>query len=545
MIKKIFIQNYKIFDHFDLDLNKDINIIVGDNEAGKSTILEAINLVLTKRLNGRLLEYELTPYLFHYETAQKYIKSIRDGSKEPPPKIIIEVYLDEDHLLELEPLHRGKLEALRGSMNSKKEDSMGIKIEITFNEDYKEEYENLIANSSDKIELIPSEYYKILWRSFANNGITSTRSLPIRLSYIDATTIRLQNGTDYYLQDIIKSGLDVKERVELSVAYRNLKEEFSKEDSIKKINHNLSSQKGAITNKNLSISIDVSQKSNWENHLIPHLDALPFHFIGKGEQNALKIMLALERKAGESNIILIEEPENHLSFSSMHSLISKIKTKCYEKQIIITTHSAYVLNKLGLEYLILICNKANKPLKLNSLEQTTQDYFKKLPGYDTLRLILAKKTILVEGPSDELIVQKAYKQKYGKLPIESGIDIISIRGLSFARFLDIAKVLKNDVVIITDNDGESSKKKQKYEPYAGYNNIKICISNNDTLKTLEPQIVNCNRLEVLNKILNKNFVDKEAMIKYMSTKDKKTECALKILETEESIKFPDYIEEAI
>jgi predicted ATP-dependent endonuclease of OLD family len=32
----------------------------------------------------------------------------------------------------------------------------------------------------------------------------------------------------------------------------------------------------------------------------------------------------------------------------------------------------------------------------------------KLPGYDTLRLILCNKAILVEGPSDELIVQKAY-----------------------------------------------------------------------------------------------------------------------------------------
>jgi AAA15 family ATPase/GTPase len=65
MIKKVFIQNYKIFDHFELDLNDTLNIIVGDNETGKSTILEAINLALTKRLNGRFIEFELTPYLFN------------------------------------------------------------------------------------------------------------------------------------------------------------------------------------------------------------------------------------------------------------------------------------------------------------------------------------------------------------------------------------------------------------------------------------------------------------------------------------------------
>ncbi len=29
MIKKIYIKNYKIFDHFDLELNDALNIIVG------------------------------------------------------------------------------------------------------------------------------------------------------------------------------------------------------------------------------------------------------------------------------------------------------------------------------------------------------------------------------------------------------------------------------------------------------------------------------------------------------------------------------------
>lgn len=43
------------------------------------------------------------------------------------------------------------------------------------------------------------------------------------------------------------------------------------------------------------------------------------------------------------------------------------------------------------------------------LTPDTYSYFKKLPGYDTLRLILAHRVILVEGPSDDLIVQHAYK----------------------------------------------------------------------------------------------------------------------------------------
>jgi len=537
MIKKIFIQNYKIFDKFELELKSGLNIIVGDNEVGKSTILEAVNLALTKRLNGRFIEYEITHHLFNKKCVDKYLKSLKEGKPIQLPEIIIELYFDD--ILELA--------SLRGSMNTKREDCIGIKLEVVFDEDYQEEYENLSKNTSDKVRLIPAEYYKVRWYSFGNRAIT-TRSLPIRLSYIDAATIRLQSGTDYYLQDIIKTDLDPKERVELNIAYRKLKELFSKEDSIKGINDKLKSKKGAITNKDLSISIDISQKSNWETNLVPHLDDLPFQLIGKGEQSALKIMLALERKGVESNIILIEEPENHLTFSSMNTLISKIEDKCEGKQIIIATHSTYVLNKLGLENLILLhyddSDKKIEKATLINLPKDTQDYFKKLPGYDTLRIVLARKAILVEGPSDELIIQKAYIQKHKRFPIRDGVDVISVRGLSFSRFLDIAKELKKDVVVVTDNDGDyRNKVDEKYKDYNSYSNIMISRSEDDTAPTLEPQIVNCNDLEVLNRILSKTFSDKEKMKDYM--KNNKTECALRMFENNENIVFPDYIEDAI
>ena len=46
-INKIKLQNYKRFKSFEFEPNKRINILVGDNEAGKSTILEAIDLVIS------------------------------------------------------------------------------------------------------------------------------------------------------------------------------------------------------------------------------------------------------------------------------------------------------------------------------------------------------------------------------------------------------------------------------------------------------------------------------------------------------------------
>ena len=62
-IEKVVIRNFKVFrKKFTIHLNSGLSVIVGDNEAGKSTILEAINLALTGLYNGRYLRNELTLY---------------------------------------------------------------------------------------------------------------------------------------------------------------------------------------------------------------------------------------------------------------------------------------------------------------------------------------------------------------------------------------------------------------------------------------------------------------------------------------------------
>ncbi|MGJ9458512.1 AAA family ATPase [Oceanobacillus sp. CF4.6] len=63
MIDKVIIKNYKSIEYLDLSLNDTMNILVGNNEQGKSTILEAVNMALTGTLNKRSLHNELTPFL--------------------------------------------------------------------------------------------------------------------------------------------------------------------------------------------------------------------------------------------------------------------------------------------------------------------------------------------------------------------------------------------------------------------------------------------------------------------------------------------------
>ena len=531
LIKRIIIKNYKSFKDFNLEFTDDCNIIVGDNEAGKSTLLEAINLALTFQLNGRNIAYELSPFLFNKDIVSDYIEKLRKKEKIEPPKILIELYLKDDP----------ELAIFRGTNNSRRENVPGLFILVQFNQEYSEEYKTYIEKP-EEIKTVPTEYFEVKWYAFDHNQITS-RSLPIKTTLIDTTSVRLHNGTDYYIQKTIDDILDNKERAGLSILYRNLKESFAEEDSIKSLNKRLKANKNIISHKDLTISLDISHKTNWDTNLTSYLNEIPFSYIGKGEQNVLKMVLALERKkAKESDVILIEEPENHLSFSTMHMLIQMINEKCSDKQLIMATHSAFVSNKLGIEKLILLGDN-KEIMTLKELPKDTQAYFRKLPGYDTLRLVLAKKTILVEGPSDELFVQKAYLQKHNKLPIQDKIDVISVRGLSFKRFLDIAKIIKKEVAVITDNDGDIKQLKEKYKDYLNLPNVKICYDEDEQTPTLEPQIVKCNDLHSLNKVLGTNYADKDDLSQFMQKE--KTECALKLFDTEEKLIIPDYVNHAI
>ncbi|MGN6196949.1 MAG: ATP-dependent nuclease [Ginsengibacter sp.] len=541
-IAKVHIENFKTYKgSFNLSLNKGINILVGNNESGKSTIIEAIHLALTGLYCGKYLRNELSQYLFNNEIISEYIQGLEEGNvAQPLPHILIEVFIEGEDIPEFE-----------GDFHTDKpKKSCGFSLKIAFDDKYQKEYEVLVGLGG--IKTLPIEYYNVSWISFARDESITPRSIPIKSALIDSSSNKLQNGSDVYISRIIKEFLESNEVVEISQAHRRMKESFMSEEAIKKINEKIKIA-SKISDKKVELSVELSSKNAWENSLMTYLDDVPFHYIGKGEQCLVKTKLALgHKKAKAANIILLEEPENHLSFSKLNQLISDIKSDSKEKQILISTHSSFIANKLGLEQLILLNNK--KTVRLNQLSSDTQKFFQKLSGYDTLRMILCKKAILVEGDSDELIVQKAFiVSNNGKLPIEKGIDVISV-GTSFLRFLEIANKIGTKVTIVTDNDGNIDAVNKKYEKYLGSNgkeNIKICfdpIIDSGALQdfnynTLEPKFLKVNGLEILNKILGTTYSTTDELNKFM--KANKTECALKVFETEETLQFPKYILDAI
>ena len=538
-INSIYIKNFKCFEgEFILPLDKGINILVGDNEAGKSTIIQAIELVLNGYYEGKPIKSELSQYLYNYNVVRSYLESLTNGNKQAPPSIVIEIYFDE----EIQP-------SFKGNNNYKEDDYCGVKFEIAFDERFNEEYVSLLNNG---LKSLPLEYYEVKWTAFSREHILP-KHIPLKSAIIDSSNLRTKNNNDLLLSRILKDSLKDEDIVALMQAYRKLQDSFASDTTVKPICENF--QIDTLGLGEITLGINLSSRTQWEDYVTPYVNDIPFTYIGTGEQAIIKTHLSLSnKKANQASIILIEEPENHLSHSKLSSLLYAIKNRCSNKQIIVTTHSSFVANKLGLTSLILLSNR--KFFKLNNLSQDTSDYFEKLPGFDTLRILLCKSSILVEGASDELVVQKLYMTlNEGRLPIQDGIDVISVNNLSFKRFLEIGKNLSLRMAVVTDNDGNIESLNDKYSDYLSYPNIKICYDdfvderneldgNRFNFNTLEPVLLRYNSINILNFVFGTCYTEEANLLKFMHKN--KVDCALKIFNyIGNDVKFPVYLENAI
>lgn len=546
-IQEVRIYNFKQFKIFKQDFNSSLNILVGNNDVGKSTVLEAIHLCLTGFYQGRYLKNDLTHYIFNDTVVKEYFKELRNGNISDPPKVCIELWFNEG-------------DEFVGNTNSDKDyHAAGISYTIELNEDFREEYDQYVANGN--LTILPVEYYTVIWQSFRRDPLTS-KKIPLKSFLIDGSN-QHSDLSGRFISHILTTVLDQQDSLSIAHAVRENQQNLDHDANLTKINTKLQDMGEFNGSDVFSLSTDHSSCRLWESSFIANINEIPLHFLGKGTQVQVQVKLSMAKSSKEKNripVMLIEEPESHLSFTSMNQLISFISDKKDQQQTFITTHSSYVINKLGLNSLILMSK--GKSVRLHDLSEDTQRYFQKLAGYETLRMLLANKTILVEGDSDELIVQKAYFQKFGRMPIEDGIDVQCIKGLSFLRYLELASKLNLNVRVVTDNDGNVEKLENKFQAYVHENaqpNIKICYNKDiygcadfegsEGLKkgfnynTLEPNIVIRNKLSLLNSILGTKCSNAGEMLKYMH--NRKSDCALDILTSTEQIIVPDYIKEAI
>ena len=535
MIKKLLIKNYKSIEEVVIEMRSDVNIFVGENDSGKSTILEAISIVSTGNLNGRSFEKQIKANLFNQKTREKYIASLKCKKQvQSPPVIIIEAYLDI------------KDAAFIGTNNELRENCAGIRMELAFDSEYSDAYKQMLKDG--EIYDIPIEFYTVSYHYFKGTPVVY-RYAPVKGTFIDTTRKDYSYVMDKFVTSNIATYLTTKEQTDLSTAYRRSRHAFQENAVVKQLNRSM--KKNVKVNER-SVAVDLREDNidEWKHQMSIIVESIPFENIGFGTQNSIKIELAIKNSKEQVNLIMMEEPENNLSYTNMTRLIDHI-IQSEGKQIFISTHSSYIANKLNLGNIFLLYN--GKIKSMSELPDGTKRYFTKLPGYDTLRAVLAEKVILVEGPTDELIIQRAYMDEYGKLPVEDGIDVIVVDSLAFKRYCDIAVLLKKKMVIVTDNDGNIQKNiNEKYSEYLDKTNLVFIYEENEILDTIEPSVleVNCKNdkpTELFKNVISKNGSmknkSKQEVLSFM-TKNK-AEWALRVLESEEKINYPEYIIDAI
>lgn len=529
MITKVHIRGFRCFKELVFEPDEKMNIIVGGNEAGKSTILEAISMVLTGRLNGgRWAGDLLNPYWFNKDLVAAFFDELEAGKNPMPPEFRIDVYLD---------VERGDAEKMRGIHNMAKEDSVGITMHAHPDEDYLQELESYLKQP-DCPRVLPVEYYRLDWHDFHSTPLYR-KPKDINIAVIDSQTIRSERALDYYTKQLLEERLDERARAGIAVEHRKMRSQLG-QDLLTDLNRSLAQESEGLRGPTVGVQVDQSRAASWEATLVPELDSIPFSLSGQGEQAIAKTVLAMNRTASKSNYVLVEEPENHLSHTRLRVLLNRINELAADRQVFVTTHSSYVLNRLGIDQLALLSDGGI--YKLSEMDATTTAYFRKLSGFDTLRILLADRMVLVEGPSDEILFNRFFSDKYGKEPLDMGVDVMSISGTSFRRGFELAALLDKRIVAIRDNDGKDPDDvRAKLGEYLSDGRRELYVGEVAGGETLEPQLIYANDKDVIRRALA--VQDGNDLLKWMTSH--KTDSALALAETAEELSAPKYISEAI
>ena len=258
---------------------------------------------------------------------------------------------------------------------------------------------------------------------------------------------------------------------------------------------------------------------------------------GTGRQIFVKTDFALEKAGEKVDVVLIEEPENHLSPVNLRKLVQSV-AKTQSGQLFITTHNSLICTRLEIQNLLIMHeNTGCQPTMLKNLSEETAKYFMKTPPASVVEFALARKALLVEGPSEFMLLEKFYKSITGRSPEDDNISIIDVRGLSFKRYLEIAQFTGCKVGVITDNDEDYQKHCiEKYADYSSDTNISVFYDSDNTKSTFEVVLYRDN--PTLCDALFKTDAQKKML-------SNKTEAAFMLLSQNHPINVPDYIKRAI
>lgn len=178
---------------------------------------------------------------------------------------------------------------------------------------------------------------------------------------------------------------------------------------------------------------------------------------GLGLQDILVIISNIIDTNG--NIIMIEEPENHIHPDMQRRLLQYMQTR-NNQQFLLTTHSNVFLDSILTDKVYFTRMKNN--VEIN--DETNRASVLKELGYSVVDNLVSDLVILTEGPSDAPMIEELCKKmgfwsSYSIKIWPLGGDIMS--QLDLSAFVE--NIVKTKIIALIDSDGNSKKERNRFK----------------------------------------------------------------------------------
>lgn len=267
---------------------------------------------------------------------------------------------------------------------------------------------------------------------------------PLNFLVIDTTSSATATSFNYFNRTLFTSRYDDATKAKAKNEFRD------------KLIEAFDNLKLPVLSENQKFGVD-SKKVVLETVLSIYEDSIALENRGSGMESLIKMQIALDRANG-LDVILMEEPENHLSFSTLRKMLQQISDQQENSQIIVATHNNMIASRLNLNNVQWITEDGVKSLA--GVDSEVAEFFVRADDNAFLQLLLSKRVFLVEGATEFLLLPMFYQQITGHTIEEDGISVISCNGISYKRYLEIAQKTDKRIAVVTDNDEKEDRIKK-------------------------------------------------------------------------------------
>lgn len=471
-IQKIKVNNFRLLKNFELDFRKEMSLVVGKNNCGKTSVVTIMDKLLSSKetkfsWNDFNLEFQKEFFLkVQNYTEDKDLDSFEiDGIK---MQIFIE-YSDKDNyanvqnfIMNLEP--ENNIVVLEFFYSCKEDKFKQLKVDLNEEEAVIDTFEEF-SKYMNKHSLKYFELHRYS-REFdiELSKVTSNTSEEIKLStikkLINIKTIKANREASNKINDSSLSGLSQKyyntQISEEEFDFSELQKAINEADnSLSKAYNGTGDNSGIFTEifksverfgsgtteTTLTIQSSISEVDLLKNNTTLYYKSddcqLPESYNGLGYLNLIGMIFEIETsivefcgKQNESpadiNILFIEEPEAHTHPQLQYIFIKNIKELLSERKIknkidlqtVITTHSSHIVSECDFDDVRYLKRTENSLISKNFQELKEKyasdshafNFVKQYLSLNRSELFFTDKAILIEGDTERILLPTMMKK---------------------------------------------------------------------------------------------------------------------------------------